>query len=132
MTNLLSPDRLERLPDGGLALVGDMEAAYPDHEKNAEAIKEALTRTPVVPYKFDFSEKCIVCGRPLRDPVSIARRMGPVCYRKFQGSAPAHFNLYQQDLFTVPEVLTPALHGGTLPVFPRREPRFTAIEEAQA
>jgi hypothetical protein len=26
--------------------------------------------------------KCIACGRTLRDPVSISRRMGPVCFNK--------------------------------------------------
>jgi len=25
------------------------------------------------------------CGRPLRDPVSIARGLGPVCWRKLHG-----------------------------------------------
>jgi hypothetical protein len=25
------------------------------------------------------------CGRPLRDPVSVARKIGPVCWRKLHG-----------------------------------------------
>ena len=28
------------------------------------------------------------CGRPLRDPVSVARGLGPVCWRKLHGRRP--------------------------------------------
>ncbi|MGW0837494.1 DUF6011 domain-containing protein [Streptomyces prunicolor] len=31
--------------------------------------------------------KC-TCGKPLRDPISIARRMGPVCWRRLNGRTP--------------------------------------------
>ncbi|WP_375803553.1 DUF6011 domain-containing protein [Streptomyces sp. A012304] len=30
-----------------------------------------------------------MCGRPLRDPTSIARRLGPVCARRLNGTTPA-------------------------------------------
>lgn len=30
-----------------------------------------------------------VCGRPLKDPVSVARGLGPVCNRRLNGQPPA-------------------------------------------
>jgi hypothetical protein len=32
--------------------------------------------------KGERNMKCIVCGRTLRDPVSVSRRMGPVCFNR--------------------------------------------------
>ncbi|MBU7025753.1 MAG: hypothetical protein HXS48_02335 [Theionarchaea archaeon] len=34
---------------------------------------------------MEMKGKCMICGRTLRKPESVARGIGPVCYKKYVG-----------------------------------------------
>jgi len=62
-----------------------------------------------------MSEVCTACHRKLKDPESIARGMGPVCYQKFVGS-PIRLTIKQLDPEQVPAVFTSKILPEDLPL----------------
>lgn len=70
------------------AVEGRLNAAWPGSAEDAIPDEDLLelnnlrVRLAVDEAELDHRARCRECGRALRDPDSVARRIGPECYRK--------------------------------------------------